>query len=490
MSSVSVKFLSPVPELLARVRGELSAMFDADRPVLVSRAPGRLDVMGGIADYTGSLVCELPLAAACAVATQPRDDGQVCVVSLNLVDEHQPFQVQVPAEALARLRPEELQAELTSTQPAHGGNDRRWAGYVLGCWPTLAEAGLLGGGVGGLNVALLSGVPSGAGVSSSAAVEVSTMMNLAARLGLITANQIDGPRLAALCQQVENRAVGAPCGLMDQMASAVGESGKLMRMVCQPHDLLPPLGLPPRTRVIGLNSNVRHSVGGGAYGRTRCAAFMGHALILAEMRRLGRAAGKAMTGDPTGGHLANLDADDYKRFFRPALPESMTGRAFLDAHGDTADAATTPEPDETYGVQAATDHHVLESRRVRQFTRFLEEATAADSPEKRGLALDKAGHLMYASHHSYGKNAGLGAAECDVLVELVRHHEPAGLYGAKITGGGSGGTVAVLLEDDARAADALEQVRAGYAARTGKAADLIEGTSPGAWHAGTTEVRL
>ena len=61
-------------------------------------------------------------------------------------------------------------------------------------------------------------------------------------------------------------------------------------MVCQPHELRPPLRLPEGVRVIGINSNVRHSVGGGQYGRVRCAAFMGHKIILEQMRRVGAAA--------------------------------------------------------------------------------------------------------------------------------------------------------------------------------------------------------
>src|ERR687895_387604 len=91
-----VTSLDPVPTLLARVRAELSADFGGGRPVRVSRAPGRLDVMGGIADYTGSLVCEMPLDRAAAVALSPRDDRQIQVVSLNMHDTNQPFALRMP----------------------------------------------------------------------------------------------------------------------------------------------------------------------------------------------------------------------------------------------------------------------------------------------------------------------------------------------------------------------------------------------------------
>ncbi|HLL90644.1 MAG TPA: galactokinase family protein, partial [Tepidisphaeraceae bacterium] len=73
--------LDPVPTLLARARAELAADFPPDKPVRLSRAPGRLDVMGGIADYTGSLVCEATLDRAAAVALTGRDDRQLQVFS-------------------------------------------------------------------------------------------------------------------------------------------------------------------------------------------------------------------------------------------------------------------------------------------------------------------------------------------------------------------------------------------------------------------------
>ena len=179
-------------------------------------------------------------------------------------------------------------------------------------------------------------------------------------------------------------------------------------------------------RVLGINSNVKHSVGGGMYGRTRCAAFMGHRIILQTMREMGLASGRTLVADPMRGYLANLDPDDYKRFFRPHLPVEMSGEEFLLRYQSTIDTATRPEPGQTYHVQSASDHHVLEARRVRNFVQFLEAAAAipqgggSSTLAQRKLALDKAGHLMYGSHVSYTRDALLGADECDLLVALVR----------------------------------------------------------------------
>jgi L-arabinokinase len=244
--------------------------------------------------------------------------------------------------------------------------------------------------------------------------------------------------------------------------------------------------MPQGFRCIGINSHVKHSVGGGMYGKTRCAAFMGHAIVLAKMREMGRAAGRELLDDPMGGYLANLNQDDYKSFFRPYLPQKMVGREFLSRYTGTIDKATRVDAEVEYHVQQATDHHVLEARRVRQFCDFLQQAATSDpADEQRFSLMDRAGHLMYASHLSYTSDALLGAPECDLLVDLVRSHERSGLYGAKITGGGSGGTVAVLCETGDRADRAIEQIMHTYQRRTGNDPEAFLGTSPGAWHVGT-----
>jgi L-arabinokinase len=473
--------LEPVPTLLTRVRAELAAEFKPDKPIRVSRAPGRLDVMGGIADYTGSLVCEMPLDRAAAVAIQDRDDRQVQVFSFNLLDEHKPFTLRIPLDSLKWANLDDLRREFA--EPG-----RRWAAYLAGCLTILDRFRQFSHTPHwrGMNIAVLSTVPVGAGVSSSAAIEVASMM------GLYDGIERDRGAMdvAQMCQRVENDVVGAPCGLMDQATSAAGEAGTLFRMVCQPAKVLEPLQLPPGVRVVGINSGVRHSVGGGLYGRTRCAAFMGHKMILERMRHIGAAMKRELAADPMHGYLANLDPDDYKRLFRESLPEWMQGGEFIDRFESTIDTATQVEPDVNYPVRHAVDHHVLEARRVRRFVEFLEQAAAlpAEQSRERGAALDRAGHLMYGSHVSYTNDAMLGAPECDLLVDLVRKREPAGLYGARITGGGSGGTVAVLCDESEPADAAIAEILSQYENQTGQKPEAFTGTSPGAWQTGTTVV--
>ncbi|CAN5345750.1 galactokinase [soil metagenome] len=493
--------LDPVPQLLARTRAELSAAFDFSRPMRISRAPGRLDVMGGIADYTGSLVCEATLDRAAAVVLQERagidgtGDRELQIFSFNLFDEHLPFTFRMSIDAMANATIDSLRREFS--EPG-----RRWAGYIAGCLFVLHEQNvidLLDPKIKGMNLALLSTVPLGAGVSSSAAIEVATMMNFIDHLNVprrhdrqvvdaSRGNSIDRMRLSSLCQRVENQVVGAPCGIMDQVTSCAGEQGALLRLFCQPHELQKPLRLPDNIRAIGINSNVKHSVGGGQYGITRCAAFMAHRMILEKMREMGSAAKRELKSDPMNGYLANLDQDDYKRFFRPYLPEWMTGKEFLARFEGTIDTATRVDPASTYPVQHAADHHVLEARRVRDFVSLIEQAALAQpNTRDQGRPLDMAGHLMYASHLSYTNDAMLGAPECDTLVQLVKKHEPAGLYGAKITGGGSGGTVAVLCDKSAKADAAIEEIMSVYVRTTGKHSEAFTGSSPGAWPIGTLQ---
>ncbi|HWE02532.1 MAG TPA: hypothetical protein VG326_08980 [Tepidisphaeraceae bacterium] len=489
--------MAPIPALLARTRADSAAGFDVSRPVRLSRAPGRLDVMGGIADYTGSLVCELTLDVAAAVALQERADRRLSVVSFNLLDEGKPGAFSISLDELATHSAPTLSRLLDD--PAC-----KWAAYIVGCLFVLHQRrfiDLLDPAVGGLNLALLSAVPSGAGVGSSAAIEVAAMMNLRDHFDLLKpaagrslriahASALNPMMLAELCQAAENQIVGAPSGIMDQATSCWGESGTLLRMVCQPHELQPPLAIPPGVRFVGIDSRVRHDVAGAAYGRTRRAAYIAHAMIVDKMRDIGQAAGRRMVRDPLNGYLANLDLDHYKRIFRPFLPERIAARQFIAGRDRPIDAAPQLDPDAEYEVRSAADHHVIEAHRVKHFASLLEEASAAPDAGKKGFALDRAGHLMYASHQSYSHDAMLGSPECDLLVKLVRAAERAGLYGARITGGGSGGTVAVLADVGDRADAALGKIMKAYENETGHGPQLLAGSSPGAWHVGTATAPL
>ena len=153
------------------------------------------------------------------------------------------------------------------------------------------------------------------------------------------------------------------------------------------------------------------------------------------------------------------------------LPERLTGGDFLARFAGTTDAVTRVEPERSYAVRQPTAHPIYEHFRVRAFAELL----TAEASERRRQLL---GELMYQSHASYSA-CGLGSAGTDLLVRLVREAGPArGLYGAKITGGGSGGTVAVIGCADAQAN--VMKIAERYAAETGHAPQVFSGSSPGA----------
>jgi L-arabinokinase len=451
-------------------------LFLPDAPLMIARAPGRLDLMGGIADYSGALVLELPLACATFAAVQRTSAPAIVVRSLPPEHPDQALGFQLPLDAIAPggvpLAAAAAHALLSTT----AGDP--WAGYVLGPLALFARAHGIAL-ADGLRILIASTVPTGKGVSSSAAIEVAVLRACAAAYGV----EISGRELALLCQQAENLVVGAPCGVMDQMTVACGEAGQLLALRCQPAELEPPVPLPAGLEVWGIDSGVRHAVGGSDYGAVRTAAFMGYRIIadLAGLPAVGTTPGGVRIADARwGGYLANLTPAEWERHYREPVPEQIAGAAFLERYGGITDEVTRVDPAQTYAVRACTAHPIYEHQRVRLFRALL--LGGAASEEDRGLL----GELMEQSHAGYSA-CGLGTPGTDRLVDLVRAAGPAaGLYGAKITGGGSGGTVAVLARSGS--ADVVQALAAHYAEETGLPGLVIGGSSPGAMAAGV--VRL
>ena len=430
----------------ARAR-DAAGFFPSGHTVHIARAPGRLDVMGGIADYSGSLVAEMPIAQAAVAGASVGGtfDGAVVVRSGNWREGGFAPEVVLPAHVFTN--PVSLLRHLYDGPPAE-----RWAGYVAGCISLLRADGLIGRSV-GARVFVHSSVPLGAGVSSSAATEVATMRAVCAAFGV----SMDGLTLARLCQRVENDIMDAPCGVMDQVTSALGAAGELLTILCQPYQIQGTAALPSGWSVFGIDSGVKHSVGGAAYGRVRVGAFMGYKIIADR------------SGSGFGGYLCNVSPDEYRAFLPEGLPETMNGAAFLGKHGGIFDTVTTVDPAQTYPVRAAAEHAIHEMARVTRFVEYLKDGSDA--------ALVSAGEQMYAAHASYSR-CDLGSPETDLLVDLARSEGDA-VAGAKITGGGSGGTVCVLCRADAES-DIAARLAQTYTERTGRTPRLIHGTSPGA----------
>ena len=459
--------LSPeVQDFIREVRSPSKGWFVPDRPVLVVRAPSRLDVMGGIADTTGSLVLEMPLARAVMMAVQARDDQRVVLHSLSQEGPGGPAEFAWPLAWLYEGDGEGL-ASCRAFAARFDGQEADWARGPAGVSYMLLAAEAVGHLGGGVTIVFDSTATQRAGIGSAGALEAATVLALAALYDL----SLDPLEAAQICQQAENHIVGAPCGIMDPVVSLTGQAGALLQLRCQPHDMLGFLPLPTGVTAIGINSGVRHRVSPRRYAQVRVAASMGHRIILDRMHREGA------TDDPMRGYLANVTPEEYVERFRDHLPTKMRGAEFLDRYGETSDAVTRVDPDLVYKVRSRTEHHIYENRRVYQFAERMSRALRMG----RKGPVAEAGELMYASHWSYGQRCGLGCIETDLLCNLVRERGvEQGFYGAKTSGAGAGGTVVVLMDDTDANHATVEQIAATYADRTGRSPEIFRGSSDGA----------
>jgi len=444
--------MTSVDEFLKTLRSQ--QLFERGASLTIARAPGRLDVMGGIADYSGSLVLQRPIAEATFAAVQLIDLPEVEIISVG----HAPYVV--PLRVLA---PGGEPLTYDEARQLFASAEHHWAAYVAGLFVVLMrERGVSFSE--GVRIVIASSVPEGKGVSSSAAIETASMHAIANACG-IDLLPLD---LALLCQKAENFVAGAPCGVMDQMTCVFGEKNSLLALLCQPATLQPAVCIPDKISLWGLDSGERHAVGGSDYTSVRAGAFMGYRIIAEQ------------DGAP-GDYLANLSPSDFETNFIRHLPDEMSGSEFLARYGGTADTVTTVDPARTYRIRQPTSHPVYEHHRVQLFRQLmLEPAT-----EERRVHL---GELMYQSHASYSA-CGLGSPGTDLLVDLVRKEGPSqGLYGARITGGGSGGTVAVLGRSDAGAA--IGRVVDAYQAATGYRPYVFSESSSGVTSFGVLNVTL
>lgn len=339
-------------------------------------APGRVNLIGEHTDYNEGFVLPLALPHTVVAAVARRTDG---VLRLHSAD------IDAPVVEL-RL------AELT---PRSGGG---WAAYPAGVVWALRAAGHA---VTGADVHLSSTVPTGAGLSSSAALEVVTALALNDLYGL----GLERPELARLAQHAENVFVGMPCGVMDQMASACCTQGHALYLDCRdlsmrqvPFDLVSQ-GL----RLLVVDTRVTHSLGDGAYATRRAGCEAGaRALGVSHLRDVPHAELTAA--------LARLTDDTVRRYVR---------------------------------------HVVTDDHRVQQVVDLLDRGDAR-----------AVGPLLTAGHASLRDDFRVSCAELDLVVEAACE---AGALGARMTGGGFGGSAVVLVaEQDADAV--TKAVLAAFAA--------------------------
>jgi galactokinase len=349
-------------------------------PRWVVAAPGRVNIIGEHTDYSGGLV--LPMAidrhTVIAAAPAPADAGLRLRLHSSAMDQS----VDIPLAAT----------------PAPG--EPRWANYARG---VVAGFGALGLVPPALDALVISDVPLGGGLSSSAAFEVAMATLLETALG----KALDPAEKARLCRQAEHNYALVPCGIMDQLISVLGDEAGALLINCRTGETrLVPFADPSVSLLIA-NSNVRHSLGDGAYA-VRMSACVEAARML----------GVAELGLAT-----------------PAMVEAGASKLGTLLH-------------------RRARHVVTENAR----TRAAADALAAGDWRT-------AGGLMYESHRSLRDDFEVSAPELDTLVQLAADiGEAGGVFGARMTGGGFGGCTVTLVATD-RVADIGDRLAREYQRR-------------------------
>jgi galactokinase len=269
---------------------------------------------------------------------------------------------------------------------------RHWSDYVIGVAVTLERAGHR---LRGAFLQIRGEVPVGSGLSSSAAVEVATACALTANSDL----SIDKRELALLCQRAENEFVGARVGIMDQFTSLFGQAQRALLLDCRSleYKLLP---LPDTVNLVICNTMVKHALASSAYNERRAQCEAG-------VRHLARFL-------PNVKALRDVTIEELEQFGRD-LPEVVYRRC---------------------------RHVITEDARV---------LAAAEALEQHDLP--RFGELMAESHRSLHDDYEVSSRELDLMVALARG--VAGVYGARMTGGGFGGSTVNLV--DTRQVEAFKQ---------------------------------
>jgi galactokinase len=350
-------------------------------PALLVRAPGRVNLLGGHVDYSEGFVLPVAIDRAVWLAVAPAEGRQVQVETLDL-DDRAVF-------------------SLDGLAPGMGAG---WEAYPQGVAWVLQEAGY---GLGGLDAVLSSDVPIGAGLSSSAALEVAFGMAWVALAGLA----IERGRLAGLCQRAENVYVGVACGIADQMSSLLGREGHALLLDCRTlvGEQVP---LPGGFAIVICDTGVRRQLSDGSLNARRAECEEGVRLLRPHLPGLTA--------------LRDVGADDLERLGR-LLPRSIRRRV---------------------------RHVVTEIERVHTGAKAL-----------RAGDLGAFGAAVNASHLSSRVNYESTIFELDALAEAAWAVD--GCYGARLSGAGFGGCTLSVV--DAGAVEGFKrQVGAAYAAAVGR----------------------
>jgi galactokinase len=360
-------------------------------PSTLARAPGRVNLLGEHVDYNDGAVLPAAIDREVLLAAAPLAERVARLHALDLGE-----QVEFALDGLERK------------MDISGAALPAWALYPAAVAWSLQEAGLP---VNGVEAVFSSNVPIGAGLSSSAAVEVGFAMVWMALGGW----DLDRVRLAQLCQRAENAYVGVNSGLMDQFASANGVEGHALYFDTRSLEW-EPVPLPPGTAIVIADSSMRRSLAGSAYNERRASCEQAVAILQEHL--------------PQIRSLRDVSPTEFAAY-RDRLPTTVARRA---------------------------EHVVKEIARVESAVNAL----------KRGEA-SAFGALMFAGHASLRDLYEVSIPELDMLVEIARGLS--GILGARLTGAGFGGCTVNLIQAEA-AEEFIQGLSEGYQQVSGRTAQV------------------
>ena len=443
--------------------------FKKNGQVIISRAPARLDVMGGIAAHCGANVFGLTLERSAVVGCQARSDRRLSALNFEALVQGDLVAFQISIDDF--YTGENLKSYEEVQRLFAQNRQTTWTGYVLGGFFALLKEGIVDHLPHGAAVVIRSNIPGEAGIGSSAAIGVATLTAINHLYDL----NLSALEIAQIGQIVANRIVGVPCEVVDTITVAAGQRDNLLSILCQPDQILETVHLPPNTKLIGIHSRAQRAASSSTYVDARTAAFMGLTILqqtldLEELR---------------DNYLCRLSIKDFRQKCWKVLPARLKGEDFLDRYGETVDPLTRVDPQKVYAVRSRVEHPIYEHPRVQRFIEHLKKASV--DPQGPHHHLMEAGKLMYASDWSGRFRAGLGLPEVEQIVRSIRKiGVRGGFYGARITSNGS--TVAVLCHGDV--SNAMIQILSAYKLAWGLDAEVFTGSSPGAFEFGHVVLRL
>ncbi|WKN30702.1 hypothetical protein PZB74_17230 [Porifericola rhodea] len=422
---------------MSKIAGILKEFYAShQQKVFQATAPGRLDVMGGISNYSGSLLIQKPLMEETAAYISYREDLEINIKTI-IQGETKTFTAQYD-ELIGEFKVPNYDYVRKQILNKEGGE---WAIYIVGCLLILNDTRKLK--PEGIDILLTTDVPISRGLGSSASLEVAVLKAIANCLNL-TMSEYEIPMIA---QMAENLVAGKASGLMDQLVAQHSQKNKLIPIICQPHEVFHPIDIPDQVYFVGINSGASQEVNQEVIADVRTATFMGYTIIAlnsgATLRDLEVAKEtQNFSKLPYGGYLANISPSEFEKKHLPALPDYISGQEFMEKYKTIIDPISFIDRDKDYLIKNTSKHPVYENFRIKLFAQILRNYTTEFQNYSNRLQL--MGELMYQSHQSY-TDCGLGNPKTDEIVQMVREKgDKKGLHGARVTGNGNGGTVCIL----------------------------------------------